>query len=337
MEDYKKKYEDALERCKKEFNFSNLAYSHEEIKQRLEHVFPELKESEDERIRKEIIKVFTGETGFTTKEEAKKYVAWLEKQSEKTNPYSGISFEYNGHIWGMCARDNGVDILLDKQLFKHLEEQGEMKTADNNESKFKINDWITKDGVTWQVSGIINNNYILLGQDDTTIKEKVSIIDSEFHRWTIGDAVSGDVLVSDETTVIFKSIDIPNTRCFCTWFRVNQNDLLLSTLQNSAAYNPATQEQRDLLFKKMKEAGYEWDAEKKELKKIEQKVDVLPKGEDYGIDSLWHATQILERTIGKVEGYQSDDGILEHRCAIEVVKRLYSQKHIKLTPKRMKR
>ena len=33
--------------------------------------------------------------------------------------------------------------------------------------------------------------------------------------------------------------------------------------------HPATEEQRDLLFQKMKEAGYTWDAEKKELKKIE--------------------------------------------------------------------
>lgn len=28
---------------------------------------------------------------------------------------------------------------------------------------------------------------------------------------------------------------------------------------------PATKEQRDLLFQKMKEVGYEWDSEKKEL------------------------------------------------------------------------
>ena len=34
---------------------------------------------------------------------------------------------------------------------------------------------------------------------------------------------------------------------------------------------PATREQRDLFFQKMKEAGYEWNAKKKELKKIEQK------------------------------------------------------------------
>lgn len=37
---------------------------------------------------------------------------------------------------------------------------------------------------------------------------------------------------------------------------------------------PATKEQRDLLFKKMKEAGYEWDAEKKELHKIQPHYDI---------------------------------------------------------------
>ena len=35
--------------------------------------------------------------------------------------------------------------------------------------------------------------------------------------------------------------------------------------------HPATKEQRDLLFQKMKETGYEWDFEKKELRTIEQK------------------------------------------------------------------
>ena len=61
-------------------------------------------------------------------------------------------------------------------------------------------------------------------------------------------------------------------------------------------------------------------------KQGEQKHAELPKGEDYGIDSLWHAQSILEKTLGKVEGYQSDDGILEHECAINAVKELYEQK-----------
>ena len=40
---------------------------------------------------------------------------------------------------------------------------------------------------------------------------------------------------------------------------------------SNKCFIPATKEQRDLLFAKMKEAGYEWNGEKKELRKIEQK------------------------------------------------------------------
>lgn len=36
--------------------------------------------------------------------------------------------------------------------------------------------------------------------------------------------------------------------------------------------------------------------------------------------------EILEKTLGKVEGYQSDDGILEHKSAIATVKKLCEQK-----------
>ena len=45
----------------------------------------------------------------------------------------------------------------------------------------------------------------------------------------------------------------------------------INTLQNKTAFQPATKEQSDLLFQKMREAGYEWDTEKKELKKIFKK------------------------------------------------------------------
>lgn len=51
-------------------------------------------------------------------------------------------------------------------------------------------------------------------------------------------------------------------------------------------------------------------------------------GEDYGIDSLWHAQRILEKTLGEVEGYQTDDGILDHKAAITAVKKLREQKPI---------
>lgn len=62
------------------------------------------------------------------------------------------------------------------------------------------------------------------------------------------------------------------------------------------------------------------------LELVEQKPVELPNGDDYGIDGLWHAQRILEKTLGNVEGYQSDDGILEHECAISAVNELSKQK-----------
>ena len=38
------------------------------------------------------------------------------------------------------------------------------------------------------------------------------------------------------------------------------------------------------------------------------------------------AQRILEKTLGSVEGYQSDDGILDHKAAVTAVKKLYEQK-----------
>ena len=58
----------------------------------------------------------------------------------------------------------------------------------------------------------------------------------------------------------------------------------------------------------------------------EQKPTEFPKSEDYGIDGLYAAVDILQKTLGEVDGYQTDDGILEHKCAISAVKELYEQK-----------
>ena len=81
----------------------------------------------------------------------------------------------------------------------------------------------------------------------------------------------------------------------------------------------------EALFEFLKEFA-EKQGEQKSADKVEQKQNKLPKGEDYGIDGLWQAIQILEHSLGEVDGWQSDDGILEHKCAIEAVNRLYKQK-----------
>lgn len=76
--------------------------------------------------------------------------------------------------------------------------------------------------------------------------------------------------------------------------------------------------QNDGTYKREEKQGEQNPADKLE--------DEEYNGEDYGIDSLYHAQRILEKTLGKVDGYQSDDGILEHKCAITAIKKLYEQK-----------
>ncbi len=65
-----------------------------------------------------------------------------------------------------------------------------------------------------------------------------------------------------------------------------------------------------------------WLEKKGEKKPIEE-----VNGDDYGIDGLWHAQRILKKTLGDVEGYQSDDGILEHKAAITAIKKLHEQNY----------
>ncbi|MBQ2130215.1 MAG: hypothetical protein II431_02635, partial [Prevotella sp.] len=79
--DYKEKYEMALERAKCLYSQHEVEWRDEDI----EYIFPELKKSEDERIRKELI-THCRNTRCVTEEGAEriaKWLAWLKKQGEK--------------------------------------------------------------------------------------------------------------------------------------------------------------------------------------------------------------------------------------------------------------
>ena len=254
--DYKEKYEQAIERCKKEFNFNNLAYSHEEIKQRLERVFPELKENEDERIRRFISNELAclraaDEKGSDRYEELTDAIAWLEKQ-------------------------------------------GEQNPVDNVKPKFNVGDWIVKGDVVAQI--LDNQKYAFVGLDTkgNDFICNYSHADS-IHLWNIQDAKDGDVLVieederNDECIFIFKSVAARKIIEYC-YLRSNNTFSPTGSFigYDDDNYHPATKEQRDLLFTKMKKAGYEWDAEKKELRKIDKKLAWSKEDETFFNTALWH-------------------------------------------------
>ena len=79
MEDYKKKYEEALKRAKDVYTY----YSDDtEQLRKIESIFPELAESEDEKIRKVLIK-FHKSTIDIDGIKGEDILAWLEKQGEQ--------------------------------------------------------------------------------------------------------------------------------------------------------------------------------------------------------------------------------------------------------------
>ena len=121
--DYEKKYKEALERAKG---------MHEQgmMPERLEYVFPELKESEDERIKKELISFLQlPHPQFVGERKQEKWIAWLEKQAEHAN------FRNKIQIGDKVTRNkDGVLVNLSqlKRVAKKDEKQGEQKPNYNN-------------------------------------------------------------------------------------------------------------------------------------------------------------------------------------------------------------
>lgn len=76
---YEQKYKEALERAKAEQE-TFLKRGNISAKTAIERIFPELRESEDERIRKEIIQFLQlPHPQFVGKRNYEEWIAWLEK------------------------------------------------------------------------------------------------------------------------------------------------------------------------------------------------------------------------------------------------------------------
>jgi len=85
IEQKAKAYDEALEQARRFHKafVSEYNYPAVDIKASYEAIFPELKESEDERIRKEIIEFIT--IVADSKSNKMEWLAWLEKQCEKSS------------------------------------------------------------------------------------------------------------------------------------------------------------------------------------------------------------------------------------------------------------
>lgn len=164
--------------------------------------------------------------------------------------------------------------------------QNEQKTK--TEPKFKVGDWIVQDNAgIYKVTEICDSWYEVI--DSYELHYSIDFDqESMCHLWTIQDAKPGDVLhavgLHNDCIFIFNGLDNDvsgRDRVFATGYccldiTADKMEFCVQGPDNievsdvNVNVKPATKIQRDLLFQKMKEAGYEWNSDKKELHKIEE-------------------------------------------------------------------
>lgn len=165
-----------------------------------------------------------------------------------------------------------------------------------SEPKFKAGDWMVYEENIYQIHNIsLKKYYECLRTDGTVHTFDFEYIDSKTHMWTIQDAKDGDVLHcwidGDEFVLIYKGVKDGYITTYghlyqrFKLFAEEPTTMFCRTIQGH--FTPATKEQRDLLFSKMAEAGYTWDAETKTLSKIEEPApEPEPTPEPVGIEDI---------------------------------------------------
>jgi len=146
---YEKKYKEALEKAR-QFSEHPLQEDSSSI---VEYIFPELQESEDERIRKELIEHCRNIRCVTEEgaESIAKWIAWLEKQGGTSKEWTIsdaatfkelIDFLENGTAKLQHDLTRYANWL--KIQFTPIEKQGEKKTI--NQPDFEIPCKLSNDG-----------------------------------------------------------------------------------------------------------------------------------------------------------------------------------------------
>lgn len=146
--------------------------------------------------------------------------------------------------------------------------------ANKVEPRFHEGEWITDGCLHCKISDVLDDRYIV----DTKFGKRSAIPfkrENNYHLWSIQDAKDGDILIYNDSIFIFDEI-YENDLIYYGIYEHNKfhNDkyysfLDLNTININNIY-PATKEQRDTLEKAMTDAGYTFDFEKKELKKLGQ-------------------------------------------------------------------
>lgn len=136
------------------------------------------------------------------------------------------------------------------------------------ETKFNVGDWVfmnTHGSQPWLVIKVTPNYYEIKDSSGYITTKSHHTIDSLFHPWTLKDAKPGNILASTDgcCPFIFKGLyydGAPTAYC-----GIDTTDSIYISDEDSPwtrdTVRPATYEERQVLFNKLEEENYKWDAE----------------------------------------------------------------------------
>lgn len=171
---------------------------------------------------------------------------------------------------------------------------------ESENEKFKVGDWIISNSdmqfnIIAEITSIRNSLYYIRNIYGNEGYETWDSLRDNYHVWTIQDAKSGDVLYTTKGCGVegifliegWKQVDdTGRTLCSDIGYRVEDDEIIAGGLGAIwwkgviDPFYPATKEQRDILFEKIRENGFEYDSKKNRYikKRVPKKYAIIIDG-----------------------------------------------------------
>lgn len=238
--DYEKEYKAVLERAK---NLHKDAIDMgDSLRTKMaEIIFPELKESEDEKT-KRILHSISSKISFHLRD------IFTEEEFQCFDAWSDAWLEEQGKSAQEAVKEQPID------------------NTNKVKPKFKVGDCVVrKNGCCFyndRKAALITK----IDEEQYWFDNGTWLEAEDIRHWTIEDAKEGDILASKTTSCVLIFKGIYGSTDFYSHYNTEEPEDYDGWNRNN--FLPATVEQREFLFSKMKEEGYKWDAKNKAIIKL---------------------------------------------------------------------